>query len=239
MASAFEHVLIFLSSSLLEVTRDLDQSMSMSFHYPKPTPRPSVAHTMAPSQVPISASSSSPTSSFSLTNSPTGTGQPSGSASPSKPPSHSPSGSSAPSFRPSLSSIGVFECTDQGVVRVDKAGDETTPIHLTIAYEAEVNRTTYSVQALAELELALLEAAIAGALDCASPHRERRVLEDQGRILLTSTDKLGTLNMQKRWTAVCRENDFVANLGTHPQVCAIRLLPTPTASFCRLIWPLS
>jgi hypothetical protein len=179
-----------LSSSLLEVPRDLEQSMSMSFHYPKPTHRPSVAPTMTSSQVPTSASS--PTSSVTVTNSPTVIDQPSGSDSPSKPPSHSPSGSSAPSFRPTLSSIGVFECTDQGVVRVDKAGDKTTPIHLTVAYEAEVNRTTYSVQALAELELALLEAAIAGALDCASPHRERRVLEDQGRVLLTSTDELGT-----------------------------------------------
>ena len=50
-----------------------------------------------------------------------------------------------PSLHPSFSAIGVFECTDQGIVRIDKAGDKTTSIHLTVAYNADLNRITYSV----------------------------------------------------------------------------------------------
>jgi hypothetical protein len=106
----------------------------MTFHYPQHMRSPSIAPTMAPLQV--------PTSSFSDILSP-----------PNKQPHYHfrfrltvtssislPIRFVRPSRHPSFSPIGVFECRDQVIVRVDAAGDKTTSIHLTVAYNAEVNR---------------------------------------------------------------------------------------------------
>lgn len=48
-----------------------------------------------------------------------------------------------------------------------------------------------SPEAMTDLEIALLEAAITAALDCGTPANNARVLHQQHRALLTSTDTLG------------------------------------------------
>jgi hypothetical protein len=85
--------------------------------------------------------------------------------------------------------VGIYECTNQGVALSDDIANVTTLINLSVAYAAEINGTELSPGAVADLEAALLQAAIGAALDCGSS--SNRLLQQQDRELLATTDALG------------------------------------------------
>jgi hypothetical protein len=87
--------------------------------------------------------------------------------------------------------IGVYECTDQGVILAGTASNDTTVINLSLAYAAEINGTDISPETMRQLEFLLLEAAIAAALGCDAPPRTNRLLAKNRRNLLALTDILG------------------------------------------------
>jgi hypothetical protein len=72
---------------------------------------------------------------------------------------------------------------------VDKVKSANTLVELKVTYAADVRGSAISSSTLSELELALLESAIAAALGCGTFNR--RFLQEQHRALLTSTNNIG------------------------------------------------
>mmetsp|Transcript_20392 Transcript_20392/g.36995 ORF Transcript_20392/g.36995 Transcript_20392/m.36995 type:complete len:384 (+) Transcript_20392:370-1521(+) len=100
-------------------------------------------------------------------------------------PTSSPTTSPAPTSAPVAPTI--FECSDQGVVPAGTPALVTTPISLTILYEAE--STVDSTDAfLADLEQALFSIAVEAALEC---NIARRQLQQLSRKLATSSEVVG------------------------------------------------
>ena len=219
--------------SLLEESKHLDVSLSMSFTYHKPSTSPMLGRTP------------SPFPSFEPSPKPFRIPDDSQSRFP-HPPSHQSIGPSvisvtsilpttflsmtpeSPTVTPTRAQIGIYECSDRGVVRVDTAASETTLIKLSVAYAAEVSGTRISVTLLDKLELIFLESAIAAALGCAPYQLNRQLLQERDRSLLTSTEHLGRCNDAASKTYI--ESELTPSL----QVCARRRLKTPHASFWRL-----
>lgn len=75
---------------------------------------------------------------------------------------------------------------------VDHVNSVNTLIELKVTYAADVRGTAISLPTLSDLELALLESAIAAALGCGTSNR--RFLQEQHRALLPSTNKIGTFD---------------------------------------------
>ena len=186
----------------MEDNRDLEMSMSlsmsMSFNYNKPSPVPTAGPTQSPK--PSWKPSNVPTASLPPTLSPVPSSLPSVSPTvspvpsilPTSAPSPVPTGApTAPPVVLNTDTIGTYDCSDQGVILADTAANVTTSIELTVVYSAEVSGTQMSPEAMTDLEIALLEAAITAALDCGTPANNARVLHQQHRALLTSTDTLG------------------------------------------------
>lgn len=93
-----------------------------------------------------------------------------------------------------LDTVGIYECTDQGVILAGTPGNAITHINLTVAYSAEVDGTEISQEITNRIEAELLLAAIAAALGCESSTVNNRLLRQQARTLRASTDTIG------KWT---------------------------------------
>ena len=189
-------------------------SMSMSFNYnptpsvkplPRKTPMPSQKQPVKPNLKPSERPSASPSPSATSV----GTSIPSASITSidSTSPSENPSGSTAPSLSPSVSgsstggslapvaqanTSGAYECVNGIIMPVNQVNSVNTQVELKVTYAADVRGTAISSSTVSELELTLLESAIAAALGCGTLNR--RLLQEQHRALLTSTNNIGTFD---------------------------------------------
>lgn len=90
------------------------------------------------------------------------------------------------------SGTGIYECTAGGVALVSGTpANATTSISMSVAYAAEVDTPNLSTGVLNDIEMTLLEAAIAAALGCNTTTTNGRLLRQQAKTLMASSDLLG------------------------------------------------
>ena len=147
---------------------------------PFPTTSPTVSPTNHPSGQPSMAPlTSEPSSPPSISSSPTITPAPTWSPAPTADPTDA------------AMSNGLFECTDQGVMPTSSPGNVTTPISLSVFYEAEsMENTTDGF--LTDLESALMMIALEAALDCDGTARRGLQQVSVSRRLSADSSIVGT-----------------------------------------------
>lgn len=163
-----------------------------------------------------------------------------GSSAPSMSSAPSATESSVPSASPTVatpqSGSLLFECTDQGVDLAGTPGLVTTPISLTILYEAESTEDSTD-GFLADLERALFSIALTAALECDGTTR-RELHEATRKLATASSSVVGTYTMIHCCCRCSSEGEFLT-LFIILQVLAT-LTRTPTlALLWRPTWTLS